>query len=397
MNLLQDNDVTLLNTLNLATSCTDVRLVKDPGEMLEYLFQRDAEERNHVKICGELSNTVIGEGVTGPLLLFREGQDIKFEQHADSVTVKVPASFSFDTLVNILCEEGIAGVEMLSGIPGTVGAAVVQNIAAYGQKISDVFLSARAFDIAAGALLNLNADDLLFSYRSSALKPRDRYTPGKILLDVALKCGSPDKLQKIQHTEILALHREYGQSLEDPVARRTAVLQVRERKGMVVGGANWLPSAGSYFLSPVLPKEVALDLAEQIRGHDFASSFLTWYQPDATTTRFPAALALRAAGFMNGDTWGKVGLSPHHILAICTYPGATGSDVIALSDIVRAQVTERLGISLEPEVRLLGNFTRIDLDTLRKEYVPGVGEPSWALGLGAPEEGSGDRERGGQT
>ena len=389
MNLLEDMDVTSLNTLNLATSCTEVRLVRDPGEMLEYLFQLDSEERDHVKVCGELSNTVIGEVVNGPLLLFRDGQDVKFEKNADSVTVKVPASFSFDALVNILCEEGIAGVEMLSGIPGTVGAAVVQNIAAYGQKISDVFLSARAFDVATGALLNLNADDLMFSYRSSTLKPRNRYTPDKILLDVALKCCSPGKFQKIQHTEILALHREYGQPLDDPVARRTAVLQVRERKGMVVGGANWLPSAGSYFLSPVLPKEVALDLAEQIRGHSFANSFLTWYQPDATTTRFPAALAMRAAGFMNGDTWGKVGLSPHHILAICTYSGATGSDVIALSDIIRTQVTERLGITLEPEVRLLGNFTHKNLDTLRKQFVPGVGEPTWALGLGAPEEGSG--------
>ena len=389
MNLLKDTDVTSLNTLDLNTSCTEVRLMKDPGEMFEYLFQLDDEERNHVKVCGELSNTVIGEVVNGPLLLFRDGQDVKFEKNAGSVIVKVPATFSFDRLVNIACEEGISGVEMLSGIPGTVGAAVVQNIAAYGQKISDVFFSARAFDIATGAILNVNADDLQFSYRSSVLKPRNRYTPDKILLDVALKCGSPEKLQEIQHEEILAMHREYGRQLDNLVDRRTTVLQVRERKGMVVGGANWLPTAGSYFLSPVLPREVALDLAKRIRGHNFASSFLSWYQPDTTTTRFPAALVMRASGFMNGDSWGNVGLSPYHILSICTYPGATGSDVVALSDIIRAQVTERLGIVLEPEVRLLGDFTHKDIEKLRREFVPGVGEPAWALGLGAPEKGSG--------
>ena len=385
MNTLKDADVTSLNTLNLDTSCTEVRLVKDPGEMFEYLFQLDAEERKQVKVCGELSNTVIGEAVNGPLLLFRDGQDVKIEKNAGSVIVKVPATFSFDELVNIACEEGISGVEMLSGIPGTVGAAVVQNIAAYGQKISDVFFSARAFDIATGTILNLNADDLRFSYRSSVLKPRDSYTPDKILLDVTLKCGSPEKLQEIQHTEILAMHREYGRQLDHLVDRRTTVLQVRERKGMVVGGANWLPTAGSYFLSPVLPKEIALNLAKQIRGQNFADSFLTWYQPDATTTRFPAALVMRASGSMNGDSWGNVGLSPHHILAICTYPGATGSDVVALSDLIRAQVTERLGIALEPEVRLLGNFTHKDNEKLRRKFVPGVGEPEWALGLGNPE------------
>lgn len=385
MNLLQDKDVTSLNTLNLDTSCAEVRLVKDPAEMLEYLSQLDVEERNHVTICGELSNTVIGEVVNGPLLLFRDGQDVKIEKNAGSVIVKVPATFSFDELVNIACEEGISGVEMLSGIPGTVGAAVVQNIAAYGQKISDVFFSARAFDIATGTILNLSADDLRFSYRSSALKSRNSYTPDKILLDVTLKCGSPEKLQEIQHTEILAMHREYGRQLDHLVDRRTTVLQVRERKGMVVGGANWLPTAGSYFLSPVLPKEIALNLAKQIRGQNFADSFLSWYQPDASTTRFPAALVLRASGFMNGDSWGNVGLSPHHILAICTYPGATGSDVVALSDLIRAQVTERLGIALEPEVRLLGNFTHKDNKKLRRKFAPGVGEPEWALGLGTPE------------
>jgi UDP-N-acetylmuramate dehydrogenase len=389
MNLLQDADVISLNTLNLGTSCSEVRLVTYPDEMLECLFQLDVEERSNVKVCGELSNTVIGEVVNAPLIIFRDGQNVKIEKNAGSVIVKVHANFSFDRLVNILCEEGISGVEMLSGIPGTVGAAVVQNIAAYGQKISDVFLSARAFDIATGAILNVNGNDLQFSYRSSALKPRDRYTPQKILLDVALKCDSPDKPQDIQHTEILTMHREYGRQLDSLVDRRTTVLQVRERKGMVVGGANWLPTAGSYFLSPVLPKEVALDLARQIRGRNFSTSFLSWYQPDATTTRFPAALAMRASGFMNGDRWGNVGLSPYHILAICTYPEATGSDVVALGDIIRTRVSERLGIILEPEVRLLGDFTRENLENLRREFVQGVGEPAWALGLGAPDEGSG--------
>ena len=82
---------------------------------------------------------------------------------------------------------------------------------------------------------------------------------------------------------------------------------------------------------------------------------------------------------------GSVGLSPHHL----PYPGANGSDVVAVSEIIRAQVAERLGITLEPEVRLLGTFTHQNIDKLRRKFVPGGGEPAWARVLGAPEKGSG--------
>ncbi len=389
MEFLKDTDVASLNTFGLRTSCSEVNLIKDPCDMVECMIQLDDEERHRIKVCGELSNTVIGEEVNDSLLLFRGGGTVQIEKNSGSVSVTVSASYAFDKLVELLCEEGIPGIEMLSGIPGTVGAAVVQNIAAYGQNISDFFLSARAFDIAMGRIVNLSPDDLKFSYRSSVLKQPDRYTPDKIILDVALKFSLPDRLQDIKYKDVLATHLAHGRQLDNLVARRATVLQVRETKGMVVGGANWLPTAGSYFISPILPKEVALNLAKLVRGHDFANSFLSWYRPDATTTRFPAALVMRASGFMNGDRWGVVGLSPHHILAICTYPGATGSDVIALSEIIRTRVTERLGITLEPEVRLIETFQQKNVESLHSQFVPGVGEPAWALGLGAPEEGSG--------
>jgi len=99
---------------------------------------------------------------------------------------------------------------------------------------------------------------------------------------------------------------------------------------------------------------------------------------------------MRAGGFMNGDRWGAVGLSPHHILAICGYPGAAGSDVVALGRLVQARIRERFGIALEPEVRLVGRLKYRDIGTFteRNPFMPGIDEPVWARGMGVPEQSS---------
>jgi UDP-N-acetylmuramate dehydrogenase len=158
---------------------------------------------------------------------------------------------------------------------------------------------------------------------------------------------------------------------------------------MVVDRHNWIPSAGSFFISPAVAKDTAVQLATLVRGAKFAESFFSWYKPDANVTRFPAALLMRAAGFLNGDRWGPVGLSPHHVVALCAYPGASGSDVMALASLVQAQIRERFEVTLEPEVRLLGSLAYRDLQLLdRYQLVHGNSEPGWALGLGIPDSPS---------
>jgi len=387
---LSDADLGRLNTFGLRAQCSEVRLWSDPNELARYLSSLPAHERAHVNVSGELSNTVLGEVIEGPLFLFRDGQIYDISTTKDSVQVRVAGSCRFDSLVAELCESGIAGLELLSGIPGTVGAAIVQNIAAYGQRISNRVLSVRVYDIQSATIRTIDPAVLNFSYRTSSLKTTASYTPPMIVLDVVFQFPRDVPPDEIEYEDLRRHHSECGRSPDDLLARRATVLEVRQRKGMVVDRHNWIPSAGSFFISPAVAKDTAVQLATLVRGAKFAESFFSWYKPDANVTRFPAALLMRAAGFLNGDRWGPVGLSPHHVVALCAYPGASGSDVMALASLVQAQIRERFEVTLEPEVRLLGSLAYRDLQLFLDRYqlVHGNSEPGWALGLGTPDSPS---------
>ncbi|MBK5276487.1 MAG: FAD-binding protein [Desulfuromonadales bacterium] len=394
MRYLSSSKIELFNTLGLGSRCSDIRVISDPEELSDYLLSLDATSRSNVNVAGELSNTLLGEVLDTPLILYRDGSVIDISKSKNSILVHVAGSCRFDYLVDVLCEQGIPGLELLSGIPGTVGAAVVQNIAAYGQRFSDRFLSARAFDLQDCSIVDLDAEFLKFSYRSSSLKESANYSSRFVILNVSMEFNDTGPLDSIVYKDILKLHTERGRAFDDIRARRATVLEVRESKGMVVGRDNWIPSAGSFFLNPVMKTETALRLASLVRGHGFAESLFSWYKPDANSTRFPAALAIRACGFMNGDRWGNVGLSPRHILAICGYPHATGSDVASLSLLIQTRVREKLDILLEPEVRFLGRFKNKDIDTFinNNPFTPGSCEPGWAIGVDVTQESVGLRK-----
>lgn len=384
---LPDAELGALNTFGLRSQCSDLRVSSDPDELVRYLSSLAPDERARVNVSGELSNTVLGEVVNGPLVLFRDGPIYDISTTGEFVLVRVAGSCCFDSLVAELCQSGVAGLELLSGIPGTVGAAIVQNIAAYGQQLSNRFLTARVYDIQSGTIHEIDPETLKFSYRSSSLKTVDSYTPPMIVLDAVFQFPRESSPDEIVYEDLRRHHTGSGRSPDDLLARRATVLEVRQRKGMVVDLDNWVPSAGSFFISPPVAKDAALHLATLVRGATFAESFFSWYKPDANVTRFPAALIMRAAGFLNGDRWGSVGLSPHHVLAICAYPGASGSDVMALSSLVHTRIRDQFGITLQPEVRLLGSLEFRDLHLFLERYqlVPGVKEPDWALGLGTPD------------
>jgi UDP-N-acetylmuramate dehydrogenase len=335
-------------------------------------------------VAGGLSNTVLGERISQDLVLYRDGEIIDITESADAVIVRVEGSCELDRLVDTLCCQRIPGTELLSGIPGTVGAAIAQNVAAYGQELSKHLISATAFDLETRNVVDLPIEHLGLGYRSSRLKAAESYTPPVIILEATFRFLR--KVEEIRYRDIREFLAQNALAWEDIQARRAAVLSVRQRKGMVVDGENWTPCAGSFFVSPEVPTETAVAIAERVRGEHFATSFLDWYNPDRASTRVPAALVLRAAGFMNGDRWGPVGLSPHHILAVCTYPGATGSDVSGLAQLILSRVRSRLGISLHPEVRILGSIEDDSVDRFesRNTHSPGLSEPDWATGLGVP-------------
>lgn len=376
-----------LNTLGLQPECVDLTLISDHEELADYLTRLARHERDIFLIAGELSNTVLGELVDRPLVLFRDGTHIDFEGTAESVKVTVSGSYKFDSFVRLLCEKNIPGMELLSGIPGTVGGAIAQNVAAYGQQVSSNLASIRVFDIKKNSIVTLSPSSLNFSYRTSLLNQTSSYSPRWVVLEATFGFSLNQDLDPLKYKELSEMHIFHGRSNRNLVERRATVLDVRNRKGMVVDGDNWFPCVGSFFLSPIVDNETAMRIAKKIRGSAFADDFFSWYKPDSNHTRLPAALVMRAAGFLNGDQWGTVGLNPYHILALCFLgPASSGSEIFALSKLIKTRVRDQFNISLDYEVRFLGEIQKIEVEDFLKEKIfsPGKGEPEWVKQLGLP-------------
>lgn len=355
-------------------------VVDDPDELHAHLDALPVEDRRRVRVLGELTNTVPAEDVPGTVLLFRDGTGMQVDEAPDgAVHLTVDASRSLDDVVADTTSRGWHGMELMSGIPGTIGAGVVQNAGAYGQQLSDVLVEAQAYDVEAGEVRTLSPADLDFGYRTSALKPTSDAPVPLVLLRVTCRVGAGAPAE-LTYEDLARHHDDSGRAADDVAARRESVLEVRARKGMVVGAPTWRPSVGSFFVGAAVPEEVALRVATQVRGEDFARRMLSWYRPDGDAVRLPAALVLRAAGFMNGDHWGPVGLSDLHLLALCNRGGATGTDVLAVSELIRRTVRERLDIDLQREVILLGDFPDVDVDAYARAHPKqaGEGEPDWA-------------------
>ena len=332
-------------------------------------------------LLGEGSNVVVSDhGLAGTTLVLRGGGVGAVESCGAAVRVTADGGMPWDDLVAWAVDEELAGIELLSGIPGTVGAAPVQNIGAYGQALDETFVALEAVDRRTGERVTLGPGDCAFGYRDSRFKRdwQDRYIIAEVTLELSRTTRSPLAYRDLD----LHFQREGGdpQALAD---RRAAVLAVRRAKSMVVDpGDPFSRSAGSFFMSPWLPREQAIALVDGVRGPGAGERLFSWYSgADAEEVKVPAAMVLLAAGFANGDRWGTVGLSPRHVLAIVNLGGASAQQVADLAGHIRATVAERLDVTLRPEPRFLGEFADFDPERFAAwaRYTPGDGAtPSWA-------------------
>jgi len=262
--------------------------------------------------------------------------------------IRVAAGEVLDDLVAWTVEEGWSGLEALSGIPGLVGAAPVQNVGAYGAEFGDVVHDIIVWDRAARFGRLFSKDDCEFGYRDSVMKrarkpgrPTGRY----IVEKMTLRLREQPLSAPIRYAE---LAQTLGVELGDraPLADvRAAVLQLRRGKGMVVDAADPdTHSAGSFFTNPLLTTENAARLPEDAPRYP---------QPDGSV-KTSAAWLIEHAGFPKGYGDGPARLSSKHTLALTNQGGATASDIVALARTIREGVQNRFGVTLDPEPVLIG-------------------------------------------
>ena len=297
------------------------------------------------------SNLVIADvGFDGTVLHIRT-RGVAATIDRERGRLQVAAGEPWDELVARAVADGLAGVECLSGIPGSTGATPIQNVGAYGQQVSDTIVSVRAYDRRAGRVLELSGWDCGFAYRSSMFRRSGRF----VVLSVTFELERSRRARPIRYRELaraLDIEVGYRPSLG---AVREAVLELRRRKGMVIHPSDPdAVSAGSFFVNPVLSAESFAALEGRVYerlGEDARPP--AWAEPDGAV-KTSAAWLVERAGFYRGLVDGRVGISTKHALALVNRGGATTTELTALARRIRDQVRRSFGVTLQPEPTLIG-------------------------------------------
>ena len=285
------------------------------------------------------------------------------------VEVTATAGTTWDDLVREAIASQWAGFAPLSGIPGTVGAAPVQNIGAYGAEVAELIASVRAWDRLRNRVVWLALGELGLAYRDSRLKqsltdteagggrlwgPTGRW----VVLDATFAVRQGSLSSRIAYSQLAgALGVELGERVPERELRE-AVLELRRSKGMVLDGADhdtW--SAGSFFTNPILTTEQAEQLPEDAPRFPVTDHSQVVLGTKAAPVieglvKTSAAWLIDHAGFSKGfavEARAPAGLSTKHVLALTNRGGATGTDLARLRDAVVTGVRERYGVTLVPE------------------------------------------------
>jgi UDP-N-acetylmuramate dehydrogenase len=266
----------------------------------------------------------------------------------DGDALHVAAGEPWDALVAHTVGEGLAGIEALSGIPGSVGATPIQNVGAYGQEVSDTIMSVRAFDRTTAETVDLAPEDCGFTYRSSAFKrDPERYA----VLRVSFALHASRSSRPIRYAELArTLGVEVGETAPLPDVRE-AVLQLRRSKGMVLdAGDPDTTSAGSFFTNPILDAAAFATLRE--RAGDGLPGFP---EPDGRV-KTSAAWLIDHAGFTKGyGNPAGIAISTKHVLALTNRGAGTTAELVALAQEIARGVDEAFGVALHPEPVFVGH------------------------------------------
>jgi UDP-N-acetylmuramate dehydrogenase len=269
-------------------------------------------------------------------------------------TLEVAAGEPWDPLVADCVAGGLAGVECLAGIPGSVGATPIQNVGAYGQEVAETITSVRVLDRADGAVRALAPEDCGFTYRSSAFKR----APGRwVVLAVTFGLEASERSAPIRYPELArALGVEVG--ARAPAAdARAAVLALRRGKGMVLDPDDPdTVSAGSFFTNPVLEAGAFAALqarAAQRLGPDVRPP--GWPQADGEV-KTSAAWLIERAGFHRGHgNPDGIAISGKHTLALTNRGAGTTAELVALAREIADGVHAAFGVALVPEPVFVGH------------------------------------------
>jgi UDP-N-acetylmuramate dehydrogenase len=325
-----------MTTLRLGGPARRLVTASSADEVVAAVGAADASGDRVLVLAGGSNVVVPDAGFDGTVLLVRSS-GVRAVRDGDTVAATVAAGHDWDAFVAWTVAERLAGVECLSGVPGSAGATPIQNVGAYGQEVADTVTAVTAYDRSSGEVVTLTPAECGFTYRHSIFKGRDRY----VVLDVTFRLRPGAASGPLRFGELTRVLGVPAGGAAAPADVREAVLGLRRGKGMVLDPDDpdtW--SVGSFFTNPVVP---IADVPAEAPRFDAGDGLV----------KTSAAWLIEHAGFTRGYGRDGVSLSTKHTLALTNRGTGTTGALLSLAREVRDGVRATFGITLVNEPVLI--------------------------------------------
>lgn len=336
--------LTTLKVGGAARYMIDAQTISEVSEAVEFARSRNLP----LFVLGGGSNVVISDAGWPGVVLKIGITGINHRHGHEEVVFEAGAGEDWDKFVGLAVAHNCAGIECLSGIPGSVGGTPVQNVGAYGQEVANTIESVLALDLRDGQLHELCNQACGFSYRTSIFNTTERGRYIILQVNYALKHGGD---AYIAYAELKKYFAGWG---EKPTLANTrdAVRKIRAGKGMLItAGDDDCRSVGSFFKNPILSAEQYQALTARAAAKNLQ---IPSYPALDAQKKVSAAWLVEHSGFSKGYGNGPVGVSRKHALAILNRGNATAADILAFKEDIQQRVQEIWGILLEPEPVFVG-------------------------------------------
>lgn len=289
-------------------------------------------------ILGEGSNILLTQDFKGLVIHNQIGGIERLDESKDAIYLKIGAGENWHQFVLFCIENNYAGVENLSLIPGTMGAAPIQNIGAYGVELKDCLVSVDTISIEENKPYTFNNAECEFAYRDSIFKNKlkNKY----IITSVTLRLNK----NPIFHVEYGAIQEVLKKNNPSPLSIKMisdAIISIRQQK---LPDPKKIGNAGSFFKNPIIKKNIFLDLQKKFPT-------IPYFLEMNGCIKIPAAWLIESCGF-KGKRFGNVGVHEHQALVLVNNGNGTGFEIKALSEKIQKSVLDKFGIELMTEVNI---------------------------------------------
>lgn len=337
MNIQENYSLFSHNTFGMdvkASVFVEYAFVEELKEVLEH-YIRPAEKWLHI---GSGSNLLFTEDYKGVILHSAiKGFEV-VEETADELLVRVGAGEVWDDFVAWTVSQGWYGAENLSLIPGEVGASAVQNIGAYGVEAKDLIVQVETLEVSTAQVRVFSREECNYAYRESIFK---KELKGKyIVTHVTYRLKKKAEFS-LEYGNVKAELEKAG---VEPTLRRVreVIIRIREEK---LPDPKVQGNAGSFFMNPIVPREQFEQLVEMYPT-------MPHYEVDTAHVKIPAAWLIDQCGW-KGKRLGRAGVHDRQALVLVNCGGATGKEIIALSEEIQRSVANKFGVQILPEVNFI--------------------------------------------